>query len=98
MREWLGRAGARSRYVILGVWAVVVLVGGVFGAGVFDRTENTEGRRGDSARLHARVDRLAPDGETVVAVIGGADFYTPALRDSATAVMQELRTIPGVHE
>src|SRR5690349_17164436 len=98
MLEWLGRAGARRRYVVLGVWAVVVLAGGVFGAGVFDRTETTEAARGESARLKDRLDRLAPDGETVVAVIRGADFYTPALRDSATAVMHELRTVPGVHE
>src|SRR4051794_38655140 len=98
MLEWLGRAGARRRYVILGVWAVVVLAGGVFGAGVFDRTESVEGARGESARVQERLNKLAPDGETVVAVIGGEDFYTPALRDSATNVMQELRTVPGVHE
>jgi RND superfamily putative drug exporter len=98
MLEWLGRATARWRYVILGVWVVVAFAGGVFGAGVFDRTESEEGARGDSARVHERLDELAPDGETVVAVIGGVDFYTPALVASASKVMQELRTLPGVHE
>src|SRR4051794_35298608 len=48
MLEWLGRAGARRRYVILGVWAVVAVAGGVFGVGVFDRTVTTEGARGES--------------------------------------------------
>ena len=78
MLEWLGRAGARWRLVILGVWAVVALAGGVFGAGVFDRTESVEGARGQSARVQERLDELAPDGETVVAVIGGKDFFTSA--------------------
>ena len=54
--------------------------------------------RGESARVQERLDKLAPDGETVVAVIGGEDFYTPALVKSATDVMNELRTFPGVHE
>ena len=98
MLEWLGRAGARWRLVILGVWAVVALAGGVFGAGVFDRTESVEAARGQSARLQERLDELAPDGETVVAVIGGEDFFTPALVKSASDVMNELRTLPGVHE
>src|SRR3954469_6601067 len=98
MLEWLGRAGARWRYVILGVWAAVALAGGVFGVGVFDRAQSTEGARGESARAQARLDQLAPDGETVVAVIGGEDFFTPALVASASKVMQELRTLPGVHE
>src|SRR5262245_46397853 len=98
MLEWLGHAGARRRLVILGLWAVVALAGGIFGAGVFDRTESVEGARGQSALAKERLDELAPDGETVVAVIGGADFYTPALVASASKVMQELRTLPGVHE
>ena len=96
MLEWLGRAGARWRFVILGVWAVVALAGGVFGAGVFDRTESVEsGARASRRALQERLDELAPDGETVVAVIGGEDFFTPALVKSATNVMNELRTVPG---
>ena len=98
MLERLGRAVARWRYLFLALWVVVALAGGIFGGGVFDRTESTEGARGESARAHERLNQLSPEGETVVAVIGGADFYTPALRDSATNVMQELRTVPGVHE
>src|SRR6478609_6992255 len=98
MLEWLGRAGARRRYVILGAWAAVALAGGVFGVGVFDRAQSTESARGESARAQARLDELAPDGETVVAVIGGEDFYTPALVKSASDVMNELRSLPGVHE
>ena len=75
----LGRAGARWRYAILGVWAAVALAGAVFGGGVYDRTESVEDARGESARAQERLDELAPEGETVVAVIGGADFFTPAL-------------------
>ena len=94
----LGRAGARWRYAILGVWAAVALAGAVFGGGVYDRTESVEATRGDSARAQERLDALAPEGETVVAVIGGADFFTPALVESATNVMNELRDCPGVAE
>src|SRR4051794_4949660 len=94
MLEWLGRAGARRRYVILGVWAAVALAGGVFGAGVFDRTESEEGARGDSARVQERLDELAPDGETVVAVIGGGGFFTPAPVGRAPHVMPGLRAGP----
>ena len=98
MLRRLGRAGARWRYAILGVWAAVTLAGAVFGGGVYDRTESVEATRGDSARAQERLDALAPEGETVVAVIGGADFFTPALVESATDVMNELRDFPGVAE
>jgi len=96
MLEWLGRAGARWRFPILGLWALVALAGGVFGAGVFDKTQSGDRAHGDSAKAQARLDRYAPEGETVVAVIGGKDFYTPALVKSATDVMYALRAIPGV--
>ena len=94
----LGRAGARWRYAILGVWAVVSLAGAVFGGGVYDRTESVEGARGESASAQERLDELAPEGEAVVAVISGRDFFTPALVESATKVMYELRELPGVAE
>ena len=96
MLEWLGRAGARWRLVILGVWAVVALAGGVFGAGVFDRTESVDGgARGVGAASQERLDELAPDGETVVAVIGGEDFYTPALVESASRRHERAAHVPG---
>ena len=76
MLEWLGRAGARRRYVILGGWAVVALAGAVFGGGVYDRTQSVDSLRPDaeSAVAQARLDQLAPEGERVVAVISGRDF------------------------
>lgn len=94
----LGRAGARWRYVILGVWAVVAIVGGVFGGGVYDRTESVESERGQSAQLQERLDELKPEGETVVAIIGGEDFFQRTLLENATKVMHELRELPGVKE
>ena len=94
----LGRAAARWRYVILGVWAAVALAGAVFGGGVYDRTESVEGARGESGRAQERLDELAPEGETVVAIISGEDFFSTALIESATNVMYAIRELPGVKE
>jgi len=98
MLRRLGRAGARWRYLILGLWAAVTLAGAVFGAGVYDRTESVDSARGESAEVAERLEALKPEGEAVVAIIGGADFFTRTLIDSATAVMHELREFPGVAE
>ena len=99
MLERLGRAGARWRYAILGVWAAVALAGGRLRRRRL-RPHGVRGgdARGQSARAQERLDELAPEGETVVAVIGGQDFFTPALIESATDVMYELREFPGVDE
>ncbi|RKQ92122.1 RND superfamily putative drug exporter [Solirubrobacter pauli] len=93
-----GRVATRWRLPVVGVWIVLALVGGIVGGGVFDRTKTVEDLRSsaESKRAEARVDALDPEGETVVAVIGGADFYTPALVQSATNVFNSLRQTPGV--
>ncbi len=85
---------------ILAAWAVVVVVGAVFGGRVYDRTQSVATVREDaeSALAEARLERLAPEGEQVVAVIAGRDFFDPALVESATAVMYEIRELPGVAE
>ena len=83
MLERLGRAAARWRFAILGVWAVLALAGGVFGGGVYDRTESVDDARGESARAQERLDELAPEGELVVAVIAGQDFFAPDARRRA---------------
>ncbi|MBE2320440.1 MMPL family transporter [Solirubrobacter sp. CPCC 204708] len=96
MLERVGRAAARWRFAILAVWAALALVGGVIGAGVYDRTETVDDARGESARAAERLDELDPEGELVVAIIAGKDFFARDLIDRATAVMYELRETPGV--
>ena len=59
MLERLGRAAARWRLAILAVWAVLAVVGGVIGGGVYDRTQTVDDARGPSARAQERLDELA---------------------------------------
>jgi RND superfamily putative drug exporter len=94
----VGRAAARRRFVILALWAVLAVVGGVLGGGVYDRTQTVDDARGQSARAQERLDELDPEGELVVAVIAGKDFFARDLIDAATALMYELRELPGVAE
>jgi RND superfamily putative drug exporter len=96
--ERLGRVAARWRIAILAVWAVLAVVGGVFGGGVYDRTESVDDARGESARVQERLDELGPEGELVVAIIAGQDFFASTLVESATQTMYAIREIPGVAE
>lgn len=104
MLERLGRAVARRRGLVLALWAVLLVAGAVLGGAVFDRTQPlADAPAGsESALADARLTEITtpageePEGEIVSAVISGRDFFDPALVESATAVMAEVRAIPGV--
>ncbi|WP_069385389.1 MMPL family transporter [Cellulosimicrobium cellulans] len=104
MLERLGRAVARRRVVVLALWAALTLAGAVLGGAVFDRTQDVpDAPPGSEAALAAQWhDELttppgeSPEGEVVSAVIAGRDFFDPDLVESATAVMAEVRALPGV--
>ncbi|WP_327003396.1 MMPL family transporter [Dactylosporangium sp. NBC_01737] len=98
MLALLGRWTANHRMLVLAGWVVITLAGAVFGGSVYDRTQSVDSLRPDaeSAVAQARIDRLAPEGERVVAVISGRDFNATALVDNASKVMFEIRAIPGV--
>ncbi|MEV4513223.1 MMPL family transporter [Dactylosporangium sp. NPDC049525] len=98
MLALLGRWTANHRMLVLAGWVVIALAGAVFGGSVYDRTQSVDSLRPDaeSAVAQARIDRLAPEGERVVAVISGQDFNATALVDNATRIMFEIRAIPGV--
>ncbi|MGI5183334.1 MMPL family transporter [Dactylosporangium sp. CA-152071] len=98
MLALLGRWTANHRMLVLAVWAVIALAGAVFGGTVYDRTQSVDGLRPDveSSVARERIDRLAPEGERVVAVISGRDFNATALVDNASRVMFDIRAIPGV--
>ncbi|OLT53320.1 MMPL family transporter [Cellulosimicrobium sp. CUA-896] len=106
MLERLGRAVARRRVVVLALWLALTLAGAVLGGAVFDRTQDVpDAPPGSEAELAARWhDELAtppgegPGGEIVSAVIAGRDFFDPGLVEDATAVMIEVRAMPGVVE
>ncbi|WP_285137554.1 MMPL family transporter [Microbacterium sp. lyk4-40-TSB-66] len=96
----LGRRVSRHRLLVLSLWALLVVVGAVLAGDAFDRTVSVADAPAGSESLRAsdRLDALDPEGEIVTAVIRGEDFFSPGLRDSATAVMASLRALPGVVE
>lgn len=98
MLATLGRATVRRRFLFLGAWALLIVVGAVFAGDVFDRMTSVDDAPAGAESLLAqeRLDQLDPEGELVTAVIAGEDFFSPALRESATAVVTGIRGIPGV--
>ena len=100
MLSFLGRGVSRHRLVVLVAWAVLAVVGVVLAGDVFDRTVSVADAPAGSESLRAsdRLEALDPEGEVVTAVIRGEDFFSPSLRDSATAVMASIRAVPGVAE
>ncbi|MEX8034407.1 MMPL family transporter [Microbacterium sp. 20-116] len=100
MLSSLGRRVSRHRLIVLLAWALLVVVGGALAGDVFDRTVSVADAPAGSESLRAseRLDALDPEGEIVTAVVRGADFFSPTLRDSATAVMSSIRAVPGVAE
>lgn len=100
MLSSLGRRVSRHRLIVLLAWALLVVVGGALAGDVFDRAVSVADAPAGSESLGAseRLDALDPEGEIVTAVVRGADFFSPTLRDSATAVMSSIRAVPGVAE
>lgn len=96
----IGRFTVRHRLVVLIAWLALVALGFVFGGAVFDRTTSVDDAplASESMAAEARLAGLAPEGPTVSAVIRGEDFFAPALVESASAVMEEIRDLPGVVE
>jgi len=93
-----GRLAARRRAVVLAVWAVLLVVGAVLGGAVFDRTSDIEPAPAgsESALAAERLDALAPEGETVVAVLSGRDYFSTDLVAQASEVLHGVRSTPGV--
>lgn len=94
----LGLLAARWRFPIVVGWAVLALAGAVLGGAVYDRTQSLDSLRADaeSTLAQARLEELKPEGELIVAVIAGRDFFATALVDQASRIMFEIRAIPGV--
>lgn len=100
MLQTIGRWVARRRGTVLAAWAVLVVAGVVLGGGIFENTTPVDDAPvgSDSALAQQRLDELDPEGEIITAVLTGVDFYTPALRESATSVIPKLRDLPHVVE
>ncbi|WP_170219566.1 MMPL family transporter [Nocardioides litoris] len=94
----LGAWLARRRRWVLGAWAALTVLGAVLGGSVYDRTSPVDGTRPglESSVVQERLDALDPEGETVVAVLSGREFFATDLVDQASRVMYDIREIPGV--
>jgi RND superfamily putative drug exporter len=94
----IGRMTVKRRRLVLIAWALLAVLGGVFGGAVFDGAgsiaDTPPGT--ESAIAQERLDRMSPEGEVIVAVIAGADFFTPGIVDSASSVIGEIRNVSGV--
>lgn len=93
-----GSTIVRFRKTIVVVWGILAVLGIVVGGGVFGSTTSVPDAPpgSESLRLDERLHDLAPEGETVVAVISGADFFDPSIRESATEAMHRIRAQSGV--
>ncbi|WP_084038218.1 MMPL family transporter [Demequina sp. NBRC 110053] len=100
MLDRLGAFVAKAPRAVVFVWAVVAVLGAVFGGAVFDQTSDVDGapRGTESMEVEARLAELDPEGEIVTAVLTGQDFFSLELTEAAPAVMERLRKLPGVVE
>ncbi|WP_238009695.1 MMPL family transporter [Dactylosporangium sp. AC04546] len=96
----LGALVDRYRWPVVAGWLVLVVCGGVFGGGLFDRLETTTTNRSDSESAVAQdtIDRIAPQGSIVIAVIEGRDVYDGGLNASVSKAANEIRAMTGVKE
>ncbi len=96
----LGRFAAKRRVPVLIVWAVLFVAGLALSGAVFDNASDVPNAPEGAESLEvARVlDEVAPEGETIIAVIEGEDFFDPALVRSAGDVLNNIRLTTGVVE
>ncbi len=96
----LGRVMYRWRVLVLVLWAVTVVGGGVIGGQIFDRASSVESLSpgAESERTQHLLDERVGDGPEVVAIARGRHPRDPQLVRSLVAVAEELHAIDGVVE
>jgi len=96
----LGQAMARARWIVVGVWLAIAVVGGVVAGPVFDRLSTVDnlGPGAESMVAKRRIDQLVPEGPKIVAVIQDVGPYEPQLVTNVTKISGELRDVDGVKD
>ncbi|KQV19155.1 MULTISPECIES: MMPL family transporter [unclassified Kitasatospora] len=93
----IGRFCHRHRRWVLGLWAVVLLLGVLIGGRVFESSVSTTSAGGsESAAGTAAVAAADPARGTVTAVVDGAPVSDPAVKAAVTAATAEIGGLPGV--
>ena len=96
----LGAVVRRWRWVVIGGWLAVTVAGALLGGSLFDRLKTTGTARpgSESAIAEQEIDRVAPQGALVVAVVEGRDVYDPGLVSNVTKIVTEIKHLKGVHK
>ncbi len=94
----LGAAMVRLRWVVIGAWLALAVVGGVFGGKVFDRAVDVQslGPQAQSMVAKSRVDQLVPEGPLIEGALLGVAPYDPAIAVNAQKIDDQIRQLPGV--
>jgi RND superfamily putative drug exporter len=90
----------RWRVLVLVLWTVTVIGGGVIGGQIFDRASTVESLSpgAESERTQHLLDERLDDGPEVIAIARGLHPRDPQLVRSLVAVADELHAIDGVVE
>jgi RND superfamily putative drug exporter len=101
MFAWWGRTVVAARWWVLGVTALFVVIGGVWGTGIFGALSGGgfDDPASPSSRAHQRIDaELGRQGQDILALYSSptATIDRPALREPVRAVVGALRQRPEV--
>jgi RND superfamily putative drug exporter len=100
MTTSLARFSVRRPVLVLVIWLAVVGAGFSVGIGVFERLVGdvgvVPGSEADRAR-HLR-DTVAPEAESITAVVAGVDAADPAVLAAVERVGAGVRAMPGIAE
>lgn len=96
----LGRVMYQWRVLVLVLWTVTAVGGGIIGGQIFDRASTVEslGPGAESERTQHLLDERLDDGPEVIAIARGLHPRDPQLVGSLVAVAEELHAIDGVVE
>ncbi|MFI6515001.1 MMPL family transporter [Spirillospora sp. NPDC050679] len=91
---------ARRPLLVVAVWVLVLGAGFGIGTGVFERLVPDVGTVpvSESGRAEERLEKVAPSGETLTAVISGRPAGDAGLLRDVNAAVAQVRAVPGVAE
>jgi RND superfamily putative drug exporter len=94
----VGEAMVRRRWIVIGVWLAVLVVGGVIGGKVFGRAADVPNLSpsAESMVAKARIDQLKPRGPVIEAALLGMNPVDAGIAVNAQKIDDKIRALPGV--